>query len=216
MNIEVSIIIPVYNGQEFISRCLRSLLDQSYPKDKFEIIVINDGSSDLTEYALSQFGESITVINNSKNKGLPQSLNTGIKIANGEYLVRVDSDDYVNTNYIAFLLQYLNENPHYDAIACDYYQVDENEVIVKRENCLENPIGCGIIFSCKHIKEINLYDEEMKFNEEKDLRIRFEKKYKVGRLELPLYRYRQHSANNTKNIALMTKFNSLLKKKHEL
>ena len=62
----VSIIVPVYNQEKYIGRCLRSLLAQDFDKDRFEVIVINDGSNDKTAYALELFKNDIVIINNKK------------------------------------------------------------------------------------------------------------------------------------------------------
>ena len=74
----ISVIVPVFEGERFIGRCLRSLLHQTLSRDKYQIIVINDGSTDRTAYALDLFKEDIKIINNEKNLGLPKSLNKGI------------------------------------------------------------------------------------------------------------------------------------------
>ena len=95
----VSVIVPVYNQEKYIGRCLRSLLAQDFPKNEYEIIVINDGSTDRTSYGLELFKNDIVLINNKKNKGLPYSLNQGIRKSKSKFIVRVDSDDYVNVNY---------------------------------------------------------------------------------------------------------------------
>ena len=75
----ISVIIPVLNQEKFIGRCLRSILQQTLDKKFYEILVINDGSTDKTSYALDLFGKEIKVINNKKNLGLPASVNKGIK-----------------------------------------------------------------------------------------------------------------------------------------
>ena len=59
----ISVIVPVYNQEKFIGRCIRSLLVQNIPKEQYEIIVVNDGSTDKTEYALKIFSEDITIVN---------------------------------------------------------------------------------------------------------------------------------------------------------
>ena len=93
---EVSVIITAYNEERFIGRCLRSIANQNFPGMEYEVIVVNDASTDKTSYALELFGDSIKVINNKKNIGLPASINKGIKAAKGDFLVRLDADDYVN------------------------------------------------------------------------------------------------------------------------
>ena len=124
-------------------------------------------------------------------------MNLGIKKSKSEFVVRVDSDDYVNSNFLNVLKLYLEFNKNVDAVACDYLRIDNKEKVISRENCLKKPIGCGIMFKKKQLIEIGMYDETFLMNEEKDLRIRFLKKYKISRIEIPLYRYRKHEKNMT-------------------
>ena len=210
----VSVLVAAYNQERFIGRCLRSLLHQTMPLASYEIIVVNDGSTDRTSYALELFYDAIRVVTNQQNLGLPASLNRGIALANAPYLVRVDSDDYVNENFLQFLHFFLQQNPKMDAIACDYWLFNDEEVWLRRANCLEEPIACGIMFRKEQIKEIGLYDESFRLHEERELRIRFEKKYRIHRLELPLYRYRRHENNMTNDQEAMDWHHQQLIKKH--
>ena len=100
--ITVSVVVPVYNQELFIGRCLRSLLDQTLDKDSYEIIVVNDCSKDNTLFILDKFKGKIKLLNNKKNMGLPYSLNKGIRSSQGRFIVRVDSDDYVNKEFLNF------------------------------------------------------------------------------------------------------------------
>ena len=211
----ISVIVPAYNQEKYIGRCLRSLMNQNI-KEKYEIIVINDGSTDNTNYALKLFKDEIVLINNKKNYGLPYSLNIGIKKSKAAYIVRVDSDDYVNENYLNILFMFLEQNLDVDAIACDYFLVNDKEEIIERKNCEIEPIACGIMFRNTQLVEIGMYDEDFLINEERDLRIRFLKKYKIDRVKLPLYRYRMHMDNMTKNKKNLKLHNIKLKKKHNL
>ena len=102
-----------------------------------------------------------------------------------------------------------------DAVACDYVLVNNNEETIDRKNCMEDPIGCGIIFQTSQLFEIGLYDEEFKLHEERDLRHRFEKIYKIHRLELPLYRYRRHENNITNDHKALDYHDKKLKEKHQ-
>lgn len=212
----VSVIVPAFNQEKFIGRCLRSLLAQDFKKEDFEIIVINDGSEDKTSHALSIFNNEITILNNNTNKGLPYCLNKAIKKSKSKYIIRVDADDYVNENFLKFLILYLELNNDLDAVACDYYLVDNEENVTRQKNCMKDPIACGILFRTDQIIDIGLYDEEFLLHEEKDLRIRFLKKYKIERVKLPLYRYRLHEKNNTKNLKKMKYHLKKLKKKHKI
>jgi glycosyltransferase involved in cell wall biosynthesis len=210
----ISILVPVHNQEKFIGRCLRSLLAQNFPRTQFEIVVIDDGSADKTPYALELFKDEILHIRNDVNKGLPASLNLGINAAHGKYIVRVDSDDYVNSNFLLMLYTFLSMNSYMDAIACDYLLVNDKEDVISRENSAEKPIACGIMFKKEQLIDIGLYDETFLLHEERDLRHRFLKKYSIARLELPLYRYRRHDNNITNDQTAMDFQMERLKSKH--
>jgi len=210
----ISVIIAAYNEEKFIGRTIRSLLNQNISQQSYEIIVINDNSSDKTQYALQLFEGDVRVINNTKKHGLAYSLNLGIKEARGKYVVRVDADDYVHAEYLKVLSEFLEQNKYMDAVACDYLLVDDEEKVLSRCNCISEPIGCGIMFRIENLIEIGLYDDEFLMHEDKELMLRFEKKYKVHRIEFPLYRYRKHEGNMTNNISSMKKYERKLNEKH--
>jgi glycosyltransferase involved in cell wall biosynthesis len=210
----VSVLVPVHNQEKYIGRCLRSLLAQNMPRQDFEIIVVDDGSADRTAYALELFADEITVLRNERNRGLPASLNRAVLASKGRFLVRVDSDDYVNANFLSLLSFFLLENPHMDAVGCDYWVADDEERWLKREDCLERPIGCGIMFRREQLIEVGMYDEEFLRHEDLDFRIRFLAKYRIHRVELPLYRYRRHGGNITNNTSEMDRHYQMLVRKH--
>ena len=130
-DIKISVIVPVYNREKFIGRCLRSLMSQSIGINNFEIILVDDGSTDSSNKIYQAFSDEIRVIKHKKNLGLPTALNTGIKKAKGRFLVRVDSDDYVNSEFLQILFLFISENPDYDAVSCDYLLVDDKEQTLK-------------------------------------------------------------------------------------
>lgn len=211
---EISVIIPVHNEEKFIGRAIRSVLKQDYPEDDFELIVVNDASTDRTAYALNLFEGEIQVLHNEENLGLPGSLNRAIHQARGKYVVRVDGDDYVTSDYLYILHRFLEENTYMDAVACDYLLVDDNETVLERVNCDEQPIGCGIMFRTDHLIDIGLYDDEFLMHEDRDLRARFQQKYAIHRIELPLYRYRRHEQNMTNDKDKWDHFEQQLSTKH--
>lgn len=212
----VSVIVPVYNEERYIGRCLRSLLQQTMSQDQYEIIVIDDASTDRTPYALELFHDQIVRLRNTANKGLPGSLNRGIQAARGKYIVRVDADDYVNANFINILHFFLDQNPQHDAVACDYLLVDDDERVLQRANCSADPIACGILFKREQLLSVGGYDETFLRHEEREFRVRFEMRFRIGRLELPLYRYRRHDHNMTNDVGAMRLHRERLTAKHGL
>jgi glycosyltransferase involved in cell wall biosynthesis len=184
------------NEERFIERALRSCVHQSAPRDLYEIFVVDDGSSDATHRIAEGF-DGVHLLTNETQLGLPASLNRGLKAAQCRFVVRVDADDYVHHDFIRVLSLFLELNPYMDAVACDYLTVDEREDHLEHVNCLERPIGCGIMFRKERLIELGLYDESFLMAEDLDLRLRFEQRWRMHRVELPLYRYRLHGENMT-------------------
>tara|TARA_Y100000590_G_scaffold470736_1_gene669013 strand:- start:9368 stop:10018 length:651 start_codon:yes stop_codon:yes gene_type:complete len=213
-SISVSVIVPVHNGELYIGRCIRSLLNQTLNRDSYEIIVVNDASDDKTKQALSSFRGEIRYFENNKKLGLPGTLNVAIKQSKGQFIVRVDSDDYVHSEYLNILSLHLSLNNNLDAVACDYILVNNNQDAIREVNWNSKPIGCGVMFKTQHIIKIGMYDKNFLAKEDEDLLIRFRKNFNVTRLPIPLYKYRQHNNNMTKNKNLLKKYSKKLKKKH--
>jgi len=212
---KVTVVVAVHDCEKYIGRCLRSLLDQSFPRRDMEIVVVDDGSTDNTRRVLDTFGDWIRVVRLEEQQGLPSACNAGIRAALSRYVVRVDADDYVHEDFVRLLYLYLSLNPHYDAVACDYYVVDERETIVTRKNAMTDPIACGVMFKKDDLIELGLYDEGFMVHEDRDLRLRFEAEYsKVIRLELPLYRYRRHDNNMTNQLDRAQKYLHMLEQRH--
>lgn len=211
----ISVLVPAYNAERFIGRAIRSVLNQTVPDRQHEVIAVDDASTDRTAYALELFKDEIEILYNGKKLGLPASLNRAIRAARGKYVVRVDADDYVSHDYLYILQRFLEDNTYMDAVACDYLLVDDSENIIERRNCMEHPIGCGIMFRTDHLIEIGSYDDNFLMHEDRDLRVRFLKKYAIHRIELPLYRYRRHKGNMTNDRAASQQFERQLKVKHD-
>ena len=215
---KISVIVSTFNQERLIGRCIRSLLHQTLPRSFYEIIVVNDCSTDRTRYAIDlfidPFNSLVKLINNNKNIGLPASVNKALKISQAEHVVRVDSDDFVNTNFLNFLLCYLEMNKEADAVSCDYLLVDDNEKELRKCDSRKEPIACGIMFQKKHLSKLGFYDETFLCIEEQELMIRFKKEYNLHHLNLPLYRYRKHDKNMTNDKRMMKKYKKKLSLKH--
>ena len=210
----VSVIVPVYNQEQFLGRCLRSLMAQDFPRDAYEVVVVDDGSSDGTGHILDLFRGDIRTLRNETNAGLPSALNMGIRSSSSLFTVRVDSDDYVNAEFIRVLSTFLAQNQYMDAVACDYFLVDDHEIILERRNCEDHPIACGIMFRTDQLVDVGLYDEEFLLHEERDLRLRFLERHNIYRIEAPLYRYRRHDGNMTNDLEAVARHLDMLVEKH--
>jgi len=106
--VEVSVIIPTYNRWWILGKSLEALFNQSYPKDKYEIILIDDGSTDDTETMIESLSPSckFKYLRNEKRMGIPRTRNRGIRKARGEYIIFTDSDVVVIPDFIAQHMSY--------------------------------------------------------------------------------------------------------------
>lgn len=215
MSALVSVIVAAHDEERYIGRCLRSLLAQRFARSQFEIVVVDDGSTDRTSAILETFGADIRVIRNDKNLGLPASLNKAITSTHSKFVVRVDADDYVNAAFLDVLYLFLAENPGFDAAACDYLLVDDREEVLRRADAMKEPIACGIMFRTEQLIDIGLYDESFLRHEDRDLRVRFLDRYSIHHVPLPLYRYRRHDDNITNDVAAMNFHEERLNEKHK-
>ncbi len=125
--IKVSIIVPIYNVEQYLHKCVDSLFAQDLPSSECEIILVDDGSPDncpqiCDEYAAAH--KNIRVIH-QKNAGLSAARNSGFKIAQGEYICFLDSDDYWIPNVLGTILDQI-ENQHLDVLRYNYKNVREN------------------------------------------------------------------------------------------
>ena len=103
----ISIIITAYNAEKTIEKCLNSILDTQY--NDYEIILVNDGSTDNTEKIIELFASDKIKYYKKENTGVADSRNFGIDKAKGDYITFVDSDDYVSSNYFEGIDKYINE-----------------------------------------------------------------------------------------------------------
>ena len=125
---KISIIVPVYNTEKYLSKCLNSLIKQTY-KD-IEIIVVNDGSKDKSLEIAKKIAKQDNRIKvfNKENGGLSSARNFGIEKASGEYIGFVDSDDYIKENMFEILYNMIKEANAKIAI-CGWYLVEDNQII---------------------------------------------------------------------------------------
>ena len=124
---ELSIIVPVYNVEQYLKRCLDSLVRQTLKRDCYEIIIVNDGSPDNSQSIIDTFADKYSniVALQKQNGGLSDARNFGLERAKGDYIAFVDSDDYVDTRMYEVMLQKAKEQD-FDMVVCDFKEVYDN------------------------------------------------------------------------------------------
>lgn len=197
----ISVIVCVYNQAIWLPRCIRSILASTAMNSSYEVIIVDDCSSDGSYKEAVKFSdlfENVRVVKNDVNKGLPGSINIALMHAVGQYFIRVDSDDFVDARMLSYLSTYLDCNPHFQGVCCDYFKVNEAEEKVSRHSAQEEQIACGVMYRSEPVRQIGGYDSNFSMREGHDLRKRFlANGNQIGYLEFPFYYYRQHEHNRT-------------------
>ncbi len=118
----VTVLIPVYNGAEFIEPCLKSIFNQTY--QNYKILVVNDGSTDNTLEILKKY--PVEIISYEKNQGISYALNLGIENIDTKYFVRMDSDDIMHPNRLEVQVKFMEDNPHIFMMGTTCLEYDYN------------------------------------------------------------------------------------------
>ncbi len=130
MNPKISILLPVYNAEKFVSGTIQSMLNQTF--SDFEFIIINDCSTDRSLQIINDFkDERIRVVSNEVNLGLTKTLNIGLNLCNGEYIARMDADDISMPDRLQIQVDYLEKHPEIDIVSGNYEIFGSHSEIVK-------------------------------------------------------------------------------------
>lgn len=187
---QVSIIIPSYNHARYIGDAIQSVLKQKY-RD-FEIIVVDDGSTDRTRQVVEQFGDAVRYIW-QENRGLSAARNTGIRAARGELIGLLDADDIYLDQYLSTLVPVLQSNPDASAVYCGFQFVDEKKQllpqvgkrVVPPEQFYSSLIeGNFIIAQCMLVRrstyeQVGQFDENLRACEDWDMWLRIAREHQV-------------------------------------
>ncbi|STQ85956.1 glycosyltransferase family 2 protein [Helicobacter muridarum] len=201
----ISIVLPTYNGEEYIEQSIESILNQTYKN--IELIIVNDCSTDNTREIIESYANKdnrIKLIHNEINQKLPKSLNIGFTEAKGEYLTWTSDDNYYVPQALEIMLDFLQTQNNYVMVCADYIILRENNRQAKREVSVmpEKLIAyCGIgacfLYRAKVAKEVGLYNEKRFLVEDYEYWLRIGLKGKIGEIHTPLYYYRHHKNSLT-------------------
>lgn len=201
-DIKVSVVIPSYNREKTIEACLLSVLNQSYPP--FEIIVVDDGSTDNTIQKIEGFNDSRIRILRQQHKGAQAARNCGIKAAKGDYIAFLDSDDEWLPEKLEIQIQYLKGRKDV-VVYCDGYEVNRrkgytgkrittggNGNVYKEMLMNSGPMFQGMLCSKCALMDIGLLDENVPAHQEWETSIRLSLNNEFVHICQPLFKWNWH------------------------
>lgn len=215
---KVSVIVPVYNQEKYIEECVQSVLGQSY-KD-FELVVVDDGSTDKTPEILKKFGSKFRYIR-QKNKGASAALNAGIKASKGDFLAWLSSDDVYLPTKLDEQMKFFEEHPEASLVYTDFCVIDEKGKILRevrlpfypnKKDFILNMIrgnfinGSSVVFKKECIDRIGFFDESMVLHADENMWFRMLKHFSFGSVPKVLLKYREHAKMASKDLVAMKKF----------
>lgn len=217
----ISIIVPVYNTEKYLKKCLDSLINQTY-KD-IEIIIVNDGSTDNSKDILKEYQEkypNIIKYYEKENGGLSSARNYGIQKSKGSYLAFVDSDDYVSPYFIEKMYDFAKKNV-YEIVVCDSIKVfnDHEEILKSNPKYSVDDVKNYIIshpMACTRLIKKDLFTDQYMFTigtyyEDLCLMPTFvNKTIRIGFLDEALYYYYQRENSIMNQKAFNEKFYDII------
>lgn len=205
---KVTIYITNYNYESYVRQAIESVLNQSF--QDFELIIIDDGSTDNSKSIIKEYENRDRVqIIFQQNKGLNASNNVAIQMSKGEYIVRLDADDYFEPHAIETMVKDLEADPKLALVFPDYRLVDsdgENIGEVHRHDfskdvsLLDQPAhGACTMIRKSILEKVGGYDESFKCQDGYDIWLKIATAYPVRNVSQVLFSYRQHSSSITRN-----------------
>lgn len=213
-NPKVSIVIPVYNGSNYLREAIDSALSQTYKN--IEVIVVNDGSNDggKTEAIAKSYGDKIRYIY-KKNGGVASALNLGIREMTGEYFSWLSHDDVYMPNKLEVQINYLRNENNPVILYSDYYWIDSESKIlglckiphIPPEHFLHALItsypinGCTTLIPKSCFDTVGLFNEELKTTQDYEVWLRLVGKYNFIHMPEPLLKSRLHPEQGTRTMS---------------
>jgi len=209
---KVTVLMSVYNGEQYIEEAIDSILSQTFPD--FEFLIIDDASTDNSFNIISKYTDNrIKIIQNEDNLGLTKSLNKGLKIAKGEYIARMDADDISIKERLEKQIKYLESDPSCVLISCFIDIIDKNGISINewtsdiraqtyelirdtlpRENCIAH----STIMFRRSILEKYSYNQEQIHSQDYDLYLNLVSDgIRIGKITEKLVKYRSHPKSIT-------------------
>lgn len=207
----LSVVVAVYNGERFLRQAMDSILAQTFAE--FELIVIDDGSTDATPAILDSYTDARLIrLTNKKNIGQTPSLNIGLEMARGEFIARHDADDVSHPDRFKRQVERLRENPALGLLGTSYRLIDEQNQILEIEvppltnAALQERLEDGncfchgsVMMRRDYLLQTGPYREAYRVTQDYDLWLRLAEKCQLANLETPLYDFRFDGTTISRN-----------------
>jgi glycosyltransferase involved in cell wall biosynthesis/SAM-dependent methyltransferase len=205
---KISVIMPVYNGEKYLSQAIESVLSQSY--SDFEFIIINDFSTDRSESIIGSYHDSrIIFLKNEENLGITRSLNLGIKVSRGEYIARMDADDISLPERFKEQVSFLDSHPDIGVLGTAAFLIDglgnigqeirfpQDHILIFWQLCFFTNaiIHPSAMMRKDLLDKVNGYNVEFKFAQDYNLWCRLSKFTHFANLPHLLLYLRKHAEN---------------------
>ncbi len=212
---KISVVIRTYNSAKTVCRAIDSALGQTLSRDFYEIVAIDDESSDGTPALLEKkYGGKIRIIK-QKHSGPAKTTNNAVKECAGEYITMLDSDDFLEPEALEKMKEAFDKDGSTDFAYCDYFEINNGK---KKKISLKNNIfkalGCAIMFKKSLFSEVGFYDHDLIFSEYDFLIKLLKSKKKSGYIPVPLYNYRRSGGSLTADPEWVKRGFEQLKKKY--
>jgi glycosyltransferase involved in cell wall biosynthesis len=220
--IQISVLMPVYNGERFLREAIDSVLSQSFTL--FELILLNDGSTDESEnIILSYKDERIVYVKNERNLGLIAILNKGIELCKGKYIARMDADDISLPDRFKRQIEFMESNPNCAVLGTNYINFSDSFEVKLVGPETSDEIKTHLLFSCcvchpsvlikkESLMQLDVfYNKDYKYVEDYELWTRLIENSTIYNLQVPLLKYRHHTAqvSNANRIGQISTSNKL-------
>jgi glycosyltransferase involved in cell wall biosynthesis len=208
-SILVSVIVPLYNAERYITKALRSLLQES--SIPLEVIVVDDGSTDDSLKQVRKIQDDRLQIVSNPGKGIASALNFGLSIAQGQILMRCDADDLYCANRVQIQTDWLMQHPDFAAVCSNYVAIDAKGDLVIQFGCgtkaeeitqeLCNGITrthfCTYAMRTEVLRQLGGFRSYFTTAEDIDLQLRLGEQFRIWYLPINCYQYRIHSHSIT-------------------
>lgn len=204
----VTVYITNYNYDQYIASAVDSVLNQSY--QNFELIIIDDGSTDGSKQVIESYADNPKIkIIYQQNKGLNVTNNIAMRAASGDFIIRLDADDFLHPEALEILSNELISDPELGLVFPDYFYVDQkgDKIGEQKRHDFENEVelldqpahGACTMIRLDFLKAVGGYNESYNCQDGYELWVKFIRRFKIRNVSKSLFYYRQHGENLTGN-----------------